>query len=432
MSTQHPEIPGPEQALVPPASSWYYDVAMAVILGCLLAAPMAGVSGEAFATSTLLCCSLIMRSNLPRVALATAFVASLGQVLLVSTPTPSIVVVPVVVYSVARWSTQPGARMALGAGLIGSVVGPLKWLDAESSGSSGIDVFTDVLPALVISAFGCMAMVTAAYVLGRRRRDSVIARMQRQIADEERRRHLLEERSQRVRINTVNERQRIARELHDIVAHSLSVIVVQAEGGKAIAAKRPDVAPQVLETIAETGRDALVEMRRIVGLLRNGGDEQSDTFVPSPGLDDIDDLVHRTGNARLAIRGALPSVSQALGLTVYRVVQESLTNVLKHGGPGARATVTLTAYADRLEVLVADDGRGADSRSDGLGNGLRGMSERLAVHGGRLDARPRSGGGFVVHTVVPLEYGQRPSYPAAPARGPETGLRLDTSRTGVA
>lgn len=452
MSIQAPEIPGPDQPLVPPNASWSFDIATAVLLALLLAGPIGSLGGAAMTTSMLLCCSLIMRSNLPRIALAAAFAAALGQVLLVSSPTPSIVVVPMIVYSVARWSTQAAARLGLLAGLVGSVVGPLRWLDSTGSGSGGeYNLFTSILPPLVISAFGCMAMVTAAYMLGRRRRDSVIARMQRQLAADERYRHFVAERTQADKIQSVNERQRIARELHDIVAHSLSVIVVQAEGGKAIAAKKPEIAPQVLETIAETGRDALVEMRRIVGLLRNGTDEEADTYVPSPGLDDLAELVHRTGNAQLLLRGALPMVTPTLGLTIYRIVQESLTNVLKHGGPSARAMVTLTTYPDRLEVTVADDGRGGATAPDGLGNGLRGMRERLSVHAGTLDARPGPGGGFVVRASVPREFGQptrpwqvtagppgaghQPSYPGAwqpptPPAQPPHGL--DLHHRGVA
>lgn len=392
----------PDRDLTPPRSSWMLDAGMAVMLGCLLSATMYQQGTAAFLTSIVMTTSLVLRSNLPRVALIVCTVGALAQAVLVPTPTPAIMVVPVIVYSVARWSTASTARITLGIGFLGALIGPFRWLVLQYR-PYGFEV-ASAAPALVISSFGCMGMVAAAYALGRRRRETVLAREQRMAAADERARHIQTERDQQVRMATVSERQRIAHELHDIVAHSLSVIVVQAEGGKAIAAKRPEVAPEVLETIADTGRDALVEMRRIVGLLQDGGqhsDGEEDTYVPTPGLADLPELIRKTGNARLVTVGTVPSVSQALGLTIYRVVQESLTNVLKHGGPGARATVVLSAHPDRLEVTVADDGRGAATESDGRGNGLRGMRERLAVHGGTLTAQPRIGGGFTVRAIVP-------------------------------
>lgn len=408
-------MPGSDVRLRPQPSSWLYDAGMALVLGCLLAVPISSDGGPAFATSVLLTCALVPRSNLPRVSLAIGTAACILQVLLVDTPTPSIMIVPLIIYSVARWSTQQTARVTLAIGVFGSILGPTRWLFQRGT--------TDLAFPLIIASFGCMGMVAAAYALGRRRRDSVLAREQRQEAEIERARHQVAERNQQTRIAAVSERQRIARELHDIVAHSLSVIVVQAEGGTAIAAKRPEIAPQVLETIAKTSREALVEMRRIVSLLRGNESAAEDTFVPSPGLDDLAVLVRKTGNALLTVRGALPSVSPALGLTVYRVVQESLTNVLKHGGTDAKAAVVLTTYPDRLEVLVTDDGNGDATLSDGQGNGLRGMRERVAVHGGILQARPMVGGGFAVHMVIPLECGFGP-------RG-SSGQRLGDERLGA-
>jgi signal transduction histidine kinase len=261
-----------------------------------------------------------------------------------------------------------------------------------------------------------MAMIPAAYMLGRRRRDSVIAKMQRQVAAEERERHALAERSQLVKINTVNERQRIARELHDIVAHSLSVIVVQAEGGRAVVLKRPEVGAQVLDTIAETGRASLAEMRRIVDLLRGG--ETDPSYLPSPGVEDIAELVARSGERfELTTFGAAPPVSPALGLTAYRVVQESLTNVIKHAGPLAAARVTVAYTWQTIEIEVTDDGRGAAAggSADGsptLGHGLRGMGERVALLHGTLDARPRPGGGFTVRASLPLTSDDAAARPA--------------------
>jgi signal transduction histidine kinase len=210
---------------------------------------------------------------------------------------------------------------------------------------------------------------------------------------------------------TVEERARIARELHDIVAHSLSVIVVQAEGGRALAAKRPERAAEVLGTIAETSREALEEMRRMVQLLRSGnGEPEKAAYLPTPGLEDLADLVRKTSEiAQFTVFGAVPKVSRALGLSAYRIVQESLTNVLKHAGPDAVARVTVAYTAEAVEIEVSDDGRGASAGSDGLGHGLQGMRERVALHGGTFTSAPRPEGGFTVRARLP--YAHEPSIP---------------------
>jgi signal transduction histidine kinase len=155
-------------------------------------------------------------------------------------------------------------------------------------------------------------------------------------------------------------------------------------------------------------------MRRIVGVLR-GGEAEESAYAPLPGLADIPELVRSTSDtAELASYGQQPDVSPAIGLTAYRVVQESLTNVLQHAGPAARARVTLAFTADAIEIEVSDDGRGAtnpgsggvppgmDTAPDGAGHGLQGMRERVTVLGGTLSAQPRRGGGYAVRATLPL------------------------------
>jgi signal transduction histidine kinase len=189
------------------------------------------------------------------------------------------------------------------------------------------------------------------------------------------------------------------------------VIVVQAEGGRALAAKHPDQAPAVLATIAETSREALEEMRKMVGLLRSGGAEPEQvTYRPTPGLTDLAELVRKTSDtAEFTAFGTVPRVSPALGLSAYRVVQESLTNVLKHAGPRAAARVTVAYTADSIEIEISDNGRGDAASPDRLGHGLQGMRERVALHGGSMSAEPRPGVGFVVRVWLP--YASEPSAP---------------------
>jgi signal transduction histidine kinase len=189
--------------------------------------------------------------------------------------------------------------------------------------------------------------------------------------------------------------------MHDVVAHGLSVIVVQADGARYAAAKDPDVAVGTLATIASTGRESLTEMRRLLGLLRDG-----DTGVaPQPGLDDVRHLVEEARTAGMEVAAELPAgtpeVPDGVGLAAYRIVQEALTNVRKHAGPDASVQVRVSV-GPAVEVAVRDDGRGAAAGSDSRGLGLVGMRERASVHGGTFEAGPAPGGGFAVSARLPL------------------------------
>lgn len=393
-----------------------FDIVLFVVAALFCVAPLAAIGAVPLVTalSLLMVLALLIRRMLPAVALTAMFIGALGMVVVGSKPVPAIVAVPIMIYTLARFASVSLARVGLAAGLFGSMVGPARWSLAYGFSESAAVLF-------VVTASACAGIVIAAYLLGRRRREGLENTEARVQSAEERERLLHLDQEQRARMATVAERNRIARELHDIVAHSLSVIVVQAEGGRALAVKQPDRAPEVLQTIAETSREALEEMRRMVGLLRGDPDEQESTsFRPAPGLDEIADLVRKTSEtAELAIFGTPPPVSAALGLTVYRLVQESLTNVLKHAGPAAIARVTLAYTADSVELEVTDDGRGAAATPGGSmpapdgpplnsppppnsGHGLQGMYERVALHGGELTAQPRPGGGFVVRASLPL------------------------------
>ncbi|RCV52440.1 two-component sensor histidine kinase [Marinitenerispora sediminis] len=203
------------------------------------------------------------------------------------------------------------------------------------------------------------------------------------------------------------ERSRIARELHDVVAHHVSVMTVQATAGRRVIARSPDRARQALEDIEETGRQALSEMRRIVGVLRTSASADADRG-PQPGLADIPDLLAQVRETGLAValrtEGVARALPPGLELTLYRVVQESLTNVLKHAGPDAAAEVALRFEPGAVSVRVEDDGAGPPGGARGgdePGHGLLGMRERVSLFGGDLEAGPRPGGGFSVRARVP-------------------------------
>jgi signal transduction histidine kinase len=214
----------------------------------------------------------------------------------------------------------------------------------------------------------------------------------------------------------VEERSRIARELHDVVAHHVSVMTVQAGAARRILDKDPERTREALATIEEVGRTALSEMRRIVGVLRTERDTEATggELSPQPGAHDIGglvDQVRETGlSVQLWVEGELRQLSPGVDLAAFRLVQEALTNTLKHAGPQARAWVRLH-YGDRqLTVEIEDNGRGvaaalsdAGDSGDGPGHGLVGMYERVALYGGELRIGPRSGGGFEVRARFPLE-----------------------------
>jgi signal transduction histidine kinase len=215
------------------------------------------------------------------------------------------------------------------------------------------------------------------------------------------------------------ERLRIARELHDMVAHHLSVVVIQAQGAQRVADQDPGRARSAMADVERTGRTALDEMRHLLGLLRTGepgeaageagtADVTPDAaYVPPFGLADVDELAEGMRGAGLPVtvirHGQPRGVPEDVGLTVYRIVQESLTNVLKHAGPAA-ATVELD-FAAELGVTVTDDGRGAGAAPGavpGAGRGTAGMRERVAALGGQLSTGPAPGGGYRVHATIPM------------------------------
>ena len=208
--------------------------------------------------------------------------------------------------------------------------------------------------------------------------------------------------AQLARHAVTEERLRIARELHDIVAHSMSVVAVQAGSGRLVAEEDPAAARRALETIEDTTRGALREMRRMLGVLR---DDDGADLAPAPGLADLDALAAELGNAGVPVdvrvEGEPRPLPPGVDLSAYRIVQEALTNVLKHAVP-ARATVVVRYAADCVAVSIDDDGRNAPSPTHRSGHGIAGMRERVAVHGGRLEAGPRPGGGFRVSACLPI------------------------------
>jgi signal transduction histidine kinase len=262
-----------------------------------------------------------------------------------------------------------------------------------NSVASGSQVLSSLL-------FADGVVVTVPWLLGRTSRERARrARAARELAE-----RLDSEREFHVRAAALAERTRLAREIHDVIAHSVSVMVIQAGGARAVMATEPGRAERSVLAVEQAGREALAEMRRLLGVL--GGPADLRMLSPQPGLGDLEDLVARTSaaglRARLRVEGDPVSVSQGLSLCAYRVVQEALTNALKHAGP-ATAEVSVRWRPDALELEVSDDGHGAMARSSATsGHGIAGMRERAALHGGSVEAGPADDGGFAVRARIPI------------------------------
>jgi signal transduction histidine kinase len=209
------------------------------------------------------------------------------------------------------------------------------------------------------------------------------------------------EQDETIRAAILEERARIARELHDIVAHSVSVIVVQAGAAEDLLDRDPERARVPLLSIQETGGHAIAELRRMLGLLRD--ERAKPTLAPQPGTAQIGDLVEQMSElglpVELHVEGTTRAVSPGVELAAFRVVQEALTNTLKHAGP-VKATVVLRYGEEALDIDIVDDGNAA--RSNGDGHGLIGMRERVAIYDGVLEAGPRPEGGFAVRVRLPV------------------------------
>lgn len=256
----------------------------------------------------------------------------------------------------------------------------------------------------ITAALSAGATYVAAWGLG------VYVRSRRQYTDllEERAVLLEQSREAQAREAVAHERARIARELHDMVGHALNLIVIQSGGAQRVLDTRPELARETLASIESTGRQALTDMERMLGILR--GDEVTELALsPQPNLAHVDALAKQVTEAGLpvevAVEGTPAALSPSIDLTAYRIIQEALTNVLKHAGP-ARATVRIRYLPNTLELEITDDGRGVTSGADEAergGRGLIGMRERVGLFGGELTVGPRPGGGFRVHATLPLE-----------------------------
>jgi signal transduction histidine kinase len=385
-----------------PASAWVFDSALALVAASLPAAlyvfepPDSGLPRGRF----VLGCALVLLHTLPLVArrrfpgTVLALVVGSGLAFAALDLPPDIlgVAILVAVYSVAAYGSWSVALAGLAGVEVALVAVQL------TPGRTGVGTLV-----------GNLGGVAAAWLLG------LFAHNYRTYAArlEERTTELEQARDELARRAVVEERLRLARELHDVVAHAMSVIAVQSGVGAHVADTNPQEAAKALAAIEATSRAALEELRRLLGVLRQE-DEPQGALAPVPGLADLEGLLAEVGKAGLAVKlqinGTRPPLPAGVDLSAYRIVQEALTNVVKHAGP-ARAQVVVGYRDQDVTVEVTDDGRGAvTSASDGrvgTGHGLIGMRERVQAFGGDLQTGPRPGGGFRVAARLPLAADQR-------------------------
>jgi signal transduction histidine kinase len=368
------------------------DHPRAVDLATAAAVAMLGVFGLATQNrlgvltalfSALLCMPLLLRRRDPRVCFALVALVAFAQWLL-SAPQLADAAVLISLYWVALESDL--AEVAIAAAVVeaGAIMAALRW-----SPSQPLKIWV-----------GLTGLGTAAGVLGitvRQRRALLISL-------HERAARLEVERDQEGRLAAAAERARIAREMHDIVAHNLGVIIALADGAGYAMSSSPQRASEAIERVSATGRQALLEMRRLLGVLREDTAEQP--LTPQPRLDRLDELlaqVHAAGiPVTMDLDGDPHELPEGIQLTVFRVAQEALTNTLKHAPRPTSAHLALRCEPCSVELEVTDTGAGA-ARTDasaslaGSGRGLTGMRERAAAYGGRLDAGPAPDGGWRVH-----------------------------------
>jgi signal transduction histidine kinase len=385
-----------------PASAWVFDSVLALVAAGLATALFVselvgwglprGTLALGYALVLLHTLPLVARRRFPGAVLVLSVASGLAFAAIGLPPFFLGPAILVAIYSVAAY----GSRWVSLAGLVVAELGlaavpptPLKLGTQELVGYMGI--------------------LAAAWLLGHFAHNyrAYAARLEERTAELERAREELARRA------VTEERLRLARELHDVVAHAMSVIAVQSGVGAHVADSRPGEVGKALAAIEATSRAALTELRRLLGVLRQDGESQA-SLAPVPGLANLDVLLAEVAEAGLAVRlrveGAPAPLPAGVDLSAYRIVQEALTNVVKHAGP-AHAQVTIRYGDHEVAVEVIDDGRGVGAvvgdGGKGTGHGLIGMRERVAAFGGDLEVGPRPGGGFRVAARLPLAADRR-------------------------
>ncbi|WP_092108814.1 sensor histidine kinase [Brevibacterium sandarakinum] len=341
--------------------------------------------------SLVMCAIYILRRRFPLAVLVAMLALACAQLLFGAPIIMADIILLFGVYTVATryaWTVSLPAALVV-VGWLLAVVIPRLSDDFIDVGQLGVLIVV----TLWVWTWGTLVRIRRQYMDGLRERAEQAER----------------QRETNARIAVADERARIAREIHDIVSHSLSVVVLMSDGAAAKVDSEPERAKSAMLTARDTGRTALTDMRRMLGVLR---DDEPGSHAPQPGTAQLDALIEQSRAAglpvALTVEGEPVSVPDSVGLTIYRLVQEALTNVRNHAGPDlSRVAVLLRFQSAEVEVRIVDDGQGASTRESeqASGHGLVGMRERVAAHRGRLCVGPSKAGGFEVVAVLPVEGG---------------------------
>lgn len=383
------------------ARPWLVDAAVPLVFTLIVVATLASEVLTGQVTITALdvltiagtAVALLFRRRAPLTVLVVVLL--LTTVVTFSAQSNLLLAVPIALYAVAAFRSPTVGWIAAAGAFAVTVVSLFAWLPALSSQLGAPGAFDIPIVLLTIAMADVVGVLLGANTWQRAERVKVLT---------ERAEQLARERDSQARIATLAERSRIAGEMHDIVAHSLSVMISLADGADAALERDPATARRALAQLAETGRSALQDMRRTLSVLGESTDAAA-AREPAPGHADLADLVDRFRTAglpvRFSVRGA-PVANAAFELAVYRVVQEALTNALRYAPDAEHVTVAVEYGPPVTTITVTDDGRGAPAgASVGSGRGLIGMGERASVFGGSVDAGPSPNGGWRVRAVLP-------------------------------
>jgi signal transduction histidine kinase len=395
----------PATQVTRPRRSRLFDLMIAGLVVLLSVLPI--FSGRQLGLTSLIgvamAAALLVRRRYPLSVMAVVSLLGLLQVLAfapANDPMPYDIAILIAMYSVVKYSrTLWHGYLAAVPVVIGIVVEIDRHINRRAVYADPVQIWTE---AVAFLAALCAAVWLTGYTV-RTRRLYVVGLEERAATAERERDHL-------ATIAVVEERASIARDLHDVVAHSMAVMIVQADGATYALDSDPEQAKLAIKQVATTGRDALEDMRRLVGVLRGTTVEQSDDTTDRRriGLDQLTTVVDRARSAGLTVTvdetGTRHRIPTGVELTVFRIVQEALTNVLRHAGPAAAVTIRLRYGPNVVDVEILDDGGGqltVSPRPAAGGHGLVGMRERVTVHGGTFDAGPKLGGGWRVTVQVP-------------------------------
>lgn len=336
---------------------------------------------------------LLFRRSYPSVVLALAWLSCL-----MSAPTGSIDVLAILIalYTMAVYASSRAAWIAYGLSVV--VGAAAAYLSTWLRDALVVDPFEfDALGSSIAFAVFMLIATLIGVTVGNRRRylDALIARAH----------DLARERDQERQLAAAAERARIAREMHDIVSHGLTVMITLADGSAATVEHDPARAADAMRRVADAGRDALSEMRRMLGVLNDASGDAA-TRSPQPDAEAIPDLVEGFREAGLPVRlttAGAPVSGSVLQLATYRIVQEGLTNVLRHADRAKHVEVLIEHRDDAVEITVEDDAVQTSPRMTGAGRGLEGLRERVALSGGTFDVGPRAGDGWRLHATLPTE-----------------------------